>query len=204
MEDLDLSVLTNGKPFLNNREKKIVTEALKNRDDIHQVLIKINQDRILSNKERKNLSSSADSQPKEEPSLKLTNKDKKILRESEVQKILDMKRHEVNYLENKSASINESIEKNLAEAEIRKKEIAEKALKEKEKELRELNEQISLVKAEAKDCVVCMEVLQHMIGIAPCGHVNVCLGCIQKIMSTTKRCPTCRTTINSYNRIFLT
>ena len=101
MDNLDLSLLTNGAPILNNREKKIVSEAIMKQQNLTEVLLKINHERTMTNAERKHASSTQGNTGRTGTTgdtiqdVKLTNKDKKILREAEVSSILEAKRKEL-------------------------------------------------------------------------------------------------------------
>ena len=54
---------------------------------------------------------------------------------------------------------------------------------------------------EKKLCVVCMEADKNAIFL-PCGHISCCMACAQSVKNSTKKCPVCRGTIQSINKVF--
>ena len=193
MDNLDLSILTNGKPVLNNREKKIVSEAIASGQSISQVLSRINHERTMSNKERKTTNEQFDIQSQTrsgssqrdeyiensirvgtnsiivplsfneterevtEP-IKFTNKEKKLLREAEVNKILTQKQLDADRIENYTKHLLEEkqrqavqLEQNAVREIERKKSEAECLIQEKNALAMALEESIRDIDKYKKD-----------------------------------------------------
>ncbi|XP_061188331.1 E3 ubiquitin-protein ligase cblA-like [Saccostrea echinata] len=51
-------------------------------------------------------------------------------------------------------------------------------------------------------CVVCFE-RQRNAAVFPCGHLHLCTECAESIMTRTKVCPTCQSSIQEYRRVYL-
>ncbi|XP_062584268.1 E3 ubiquitin-protein ligase cblA-like [Saccostrea cucullata] len=51
-------------------------------------------------------------------------------------------------------------------------------------------------------CVVCFE-RQRNAAVFPCGHLHLCTECVESIMTRTKVCPTCQSSIQEYRRVYL-
>ena len=52
-------------------------------------------------------------------------------------------------------------------------------------------------------CCACLTVASN-IAIAPCGHISVCLGCIESlVLEGGSKCPICRGPIESYLRVYV-
>ena len=53
-------------------------------------------------------------------------------------------------------------------------------------------------------CVVCLEPRNELYVLLPCGHTSLCESCCIKVIykENHSKCPTCRKTIKSYNKIF--
>ena len=55
------------------------------------------------------------------------------------------------------------------------------------------------------DCIICMNSVDQIHTLIPCGHTSVCIDCIKVLCKTsaTKNCPECRSKIVKYQRIFI-
>ena len=302
MDNLDLSILTNGKPVLNNRERVMVDKAQKSGDNINQVLTRINYERTLTNKDRANLTKSKPTQTSteltpvqitngttstqvatdlpndESPTITLTNREKKILREGELAKklqqqqlemnrvevetqrlledrrrkneqmeeeakkridrhkaeansiqaetqrlledrrrkneqmkedaerLIEWQRNETNLIIKEKADKVTAIKESMSDAEQYKKHVEHQILKEKQVELSELSKQISTLSEHKslliKSCSVCLEDINQVHTINPCGHTSTCVDCLKKLMFTTKLCPICRARMTGYIMTF--
>ena len=51
------------------------------------------------------------------------------------------------------------------------------------------------------ECIICMSNKRQIV-LNPCGHYNMCLGCTDKIINDTNKCPVCQKEIITAIKIF--
>jgi hypothetical protein len=51
-------------------------------------------------------------------------------------------------------------------------------------------------------CVVCFD-RRRNAALFPCGHLQLCIQCVESIMTRTKCCPTCQSDIQEYRKVYL-
>ena len=57
--------------------------------------------------------------------------------------------------------------------------------------------------SDSKDCNVCYGLKNGIFAFLPCGHAKTCQLCCIKIIEDSGKCPTCRCSIQRYQKIYL-
>ena len=73
-----------------------------------------------------------------------------------------------------------------------------------EKKREALNQKSSNVIDDKALCIICLEPRNGFYVLVPCGHASLCEPCCIKLTCKTEKskCPSCRSQIKSYNKIF--
>jgi hypothetical protein len=83
------------------------------------------------------------------------------------------------------------------EQERKEQERKEQERKEQERKEQERSELLH-------NCCICLESINGIFALTPCGHTNVCLICFENMRkSNTVICPTCRQNVNNHIRIYI-
>jgi hypothetical protein len=236
----ELITIHNDKKPVTNREKKIIREGFegnKNMDAIKQQLI---DERSMTNQERKQkqVGEQIDrpirirqvEQP-EDPVIgdipvRLTNQDKKRIRENQVQRIMEEQKNKIEAEIERKRLEQEQIDLQLAQKHTqhnlitgqvmrKQNELQDKLLEERQIEAalqnkvraNSLLEQKILKKArdletpDAPTCKICLEKSDKLRTLVPCGHYGYCAPCIEYFKRNG--CPVCRTTIREHINTYI-